>query len=196
MIRNLAVLMLIVFSLSACNDPKSSVSSTKTAKLLDPALAIEIQKMREESSQELHQFESRMGELIMTMNESMFGEMPDVKAKYNDVLAAQMQMLQTKSHFDMERMMFVDKMMNQIATANSKDEVKKNSESLINELRQQSEIYIQSYRNLLDAMHNAGIESPLIDEMMMPENGEEPQDGSVDGGVEGEVAPPVGEPVH
>ena len=154
--------------LTACNEPKSSVSSTKTSKLLDENMALEIQKMRESSTERLNQYESRMAELMMTMNEAILSEAPDVREKYQEVYSAQMQLLQTKSHFDLERMMFVDKMLTQIATANSQKDLEERAKKLIEELNQQSEMFLQSYSGLLDAMQNAGIETPLIEELMKP----------------------------
>jgi len=175
---------MLAFAFASCNKQESSVSSTRTSKLVDIALAEELQKMREESNNEVHQFESRISELLMTLNEEMFKDNPQVKEKYMPVLNAEMQMFQAKAHFDMERSMFIDKMMNQLANANSREEVKKNGEQLIQELRQQSQMYMESCRRLLGEMSNVGMESPLIEEL---KHAGPHVEGDVAGSVEGEA---------
>jgi ferritin-like metal-binding protein YciE len=77
-----------------------------------------------------------------------------------------MELLQTKNHYDMERNMFVDKMLNSLSNATSKDEVRKNSLMHIDELRNQGQLYLNSYQKLLAELQKAKIETPIIEELM------------------------------
>ncbi|MBI3142265.1 MAG: hypothetical protein HYZ16_05520 [Bacteroidetes bacterium] len=159
-------LLIISFSIFSCNSKESSVSSVHAAKLLDQALVDELQKMREESNSQIHQFESRLPELTIMINEVYFMENAELRTKYQGVSNAMMELLQTKNHYDMERNMFVDKMLNSLSNATSKDEVRKNSLMHIDELRNQGQLYLNSYQKLLAELQKAKIETPIIEELM------------------------------
>ncbi|MBI1185389.1 hypothetical protein GC194_14050 [bacterium] len=164
--KHLILLMSVAIGFSACDQQKSSVSSTQQAKLLDNTVVDEIQQKREEGNAEVNQFESRMPELMMVYNEEILKNQPDLQAKYANMMNAELRLFQAKMQYDMEKSMFIDKVLHQVATANSKEEVRNNAEALINELRQQSTMYIESCRNLINEMKNAGIDNPLLDDML------------------------------
>lgn len=149
----------------SCGQPTSSVSSLKTNNLVDTELADEIRKMREESNNELHRFESRLGEIFINVNQGIFESQPELRNKYTAVLDAQMHLIQSKAQFDLERNLLIDKLLSRIAEAKSKDEVKQGAEMLVEEMRQMSSIYLESYQKLFDAMQETGIETPLMDEL-------------------------------
>jgi hypothetical protein len=190
MYKTLIALLFVAFAFSACDsDPKSQVSSTKAARLLDQDMAYEIQKQREESMRELNNFDSRFVEALMLINETYTSECTSLNEKYAELMMAQAEFFQNKTHYEMERNMLIDKITNIVATANSKDEVKEQIAKVLEDVKHQSEIYLNSGRNLLGAMRNAKIESPLIDEMLAPAMNEE-GDGSAPEGepvIEGEV---------
>lgn len=161
-----ALLLSLSLSIVSCNSNESSVSSVRTAKLLDQALVDELQKMREESNSQIHQFESRLPELTVMINETYFQENEALRTKYQGVSNAMMELLQTKTHYDMERNMFVDKMLNSLANATSKDDIRKNGLMHIDELRNQGQLYLNSYQKLLSELQKAKIETPILEELM------------------------------
>jgi hypothetical protein len=183
MYKTLFALLFVAFAFSACDsDPKSQVSSTKAARLLDQDMAFEIQKQREESMMELNNFDTRIVEAIMLINEAYSAECTSINENYTELMMAQAEFFQAKTHYEMERNMLIDKIINEVANGNSKDDIKEGINKLFEDLKHQSEMYLNSGRKLLAAMRNANIESPLIDEMLAPAMNED--DGTV---PEGEV---------
>lgn len=188
MYKTLIALLFVAFAFSACNsDPKSQVSSTKTNKLLDNEIALEIQQQKEEILRELNQIDSRVVEINLLINEVYSMDNPEMKEKYSELMAMQAEFYQAKSHYEMEKSMFIDKVMNEIVAANSKEDLRARANKLFEELKHQGDMYMNAGRNLLNTMRAAGIESPLMDEIMNANgdgSGDMPEGEPV---IEGEV---------
>ncbi len=168
MLKNIFALLLIVFALSSCSKTESSVSSTRAAKIIDQSLATELQSQRENATEEINQVDSRATELMMILNDLYTNDNPTIREKYGEVMAAQVEFIQSKSHYEMERSMFVDKMLNLAAEVSSRDQFKEDASKMIEELRRQGDMYMNATRNLLQAMKNAGVENPMLEEMLAP----------------------------
>lgn len=143
-----------------------STSSSRMTRIIDKEVVAKYGQITSELNNSINSFEPRLPELLVMMNAEITSICPEQMMKYQEVMMAQTEMIQMKSTFDMERLNFTNQLLSAAAEASSKEELVGRIQDMVGSMERSSIMYSEAFTKLLITMQEAGMESPLIQEML------------------------------
>lgn len=163
----LPVVLVSMIFIGACEE-KSQVSSHKT-KVYDEAVRDEIINIRQNTIVEMDADHERFVPLMLALQNGLLGNDPDRIERFSDMNGAMIRVLEERKTFQRELLQYDEKILVEISNASSKEELMQNIRLASKDLKAFVVQYEDAVNGLIQAMQEAGIDSPVMDEYRMDE---------------------------
>ena len=166
MVRVFLLFSVLALVFTSCDKKPEGASTARMTKLLDVDLVNRYNELVSKSTEKVEMYESRMAELILMTNAEMLANCGENDLEFQELINAQSEVIHMKTVFDMERFNFSNQILILAANAVSKEDLLKKVENSVVALDQSAVMYTEAFVKLLISMDQAGLESPLIQELL------------------------------
>ncbi|MFY0675543.1 MAG: hypothetical protein JXQ87_19265 [Bacteroidia bacterium] len=162
-------LLAIVVFMGSCSQGEKSERSqhATTSSSWDTEMLEEFRGQKEEALSRAAHFDMRFLEASMLIYERFFMESPELANKFNDLISAKAAYNEAKMTYQLSVHEANDKLLEAIANSKTNEELKNGVRIIVDELRASNDEYVGRASELVVIMKESGIESPVLDELMI-----------------------------